>query len=80
MEKAELVTLKYSNQSLTQQTNQQEQDQNWINVSYHNKNTRESTTFKNMLYCKDPENLLKLEYSEEEFIKRLVGLNNLTNQ
>ena len=74
-DKAELVTLKYSSQTNLNQSNNQEQEQSWTNVTMIN--NPESNTYKNMLYCRDQDKYIKLDYSQEEFITKLVDINNL---
>ncbi len=76
-DKAELVTLKYSSQTNLNQSNNQEQEQSWTNVTYLNLNNPESNAYKNMLYCRDQDKYIKLDYSQEEFITKLVDINNL---
>ncbi len=78
-DKAELVTLKYSSQANLNQSNNQEQEQNWMNVSFLNLNNPESYSYRNMLYCRDQDKYIKLEYSQEDFISRLVDINNLSS-
>lgn len=75
IEKAELVTMKYSNQVKVAT----EPEQNWINLEYLNSNYSDALKVKDGLYCKNPENISKLNITNEEFISRLVDFN-LTNE
>ncbi len=60
-----------------QSTHTQEPEQNWIPLTY-NKNISQSAN--ESLYCKNEKNILKLDYTEEEFVKRLVeGVNTIPN-
>jgi hypothetical protein len=48
-----------------------------MNVSFLNINNSESDSYRNMLYCKDQDKYIKLDYSQQEFIAKLVDINNL---
>lgn len=74
-DKAELVTLKYSSQNASSITAQQELEQNWIPLSYLNLEDNNSTKMREMLYCKNLDNNLKIDCSQEEFINRLIDNN-----
>lgn len=71
LEKAELVTMKYSNNSNKAIT---EPEQNWIHLEYFDQSNLNSNRLKENLYCKNQENLIKLNLTNEEFISRLVDL------
>ncbi|CAF0804064.1 unnamed protein product [Brachionus calyciflorus] len=72
LEKAELVTMKYSNTTVK---TTQEPEQNWINLNYLNQENDESKKLKENLFCKKQDQIIKLNISNEEFISRLVDIN-----
>ena len=72
LEKAELVTMKYSSQI---NKSVQEPEQNWINLDYYQQENDIAKKLKQQLYCKQQDQIIKLEISDEEFISRLVDLN-----
>lgn len=72
LEKAELVTMKYSNYSNKPAV---EPEQNWTNLEYCDQNSHYSKRLKENLYCKNKQELVKLNITNEEFISRLVDLN-----
>ncbi|RNA10254.1 DNA-directed RNA polymerase III subunit RPC5 isoform X2 [Brachionus plicatilis] len=56
LEKAELVTMKYSNHP---HKGVSEPEQNWINLEYCDQNSLDSDQLKQNLYCKNQQNLVK---------------------
>ncbi len=70
-EKAELVTLKYSSAYASQV--KQEPEQNWIPVRFLNVNDTESECARRSLYCTKKETELKIPFSKEEFIQKLIN-------
>lgn len=56
-----------------QSSHTQEPEQNWIPLTF-NKNKNQDCCAP--LYCKNLEKKLKLDYTEEEFINRLIESNN----
>ena len=56
-----------------QSSHTQEPEQNWIPLTF-NKNKNQDCCAS--LYCKNQENKLKLDYTEEEFINRLIESSN----
>ena len=62
-DKAELVTLKYSSAYASHISNQ-EPEQNWIPLTYLNKNDENSSHLKNMLYCKSLEQCRQEHFSD----------------
>lgn len=78
-EKAELVTLKYSHPNLQQQQQaQKEQEENPILLQFHNLNEDNSQSLKTLLNCKAKSNRIEINSSEEEFIKKLVEIEDLS--
>lgn len=67
------MTLKYS--SHTNQHIKQEEEQNWIQLSFSNSNENDSSRVKDNLYCKKQNDVVKLDISNEEFILKLVDSN-----
>lgn len=71
-EKTELVTLKYSSAHASQAI-KKEPEQNWIPMQFANVNERSSAEKREALYCKEPEKSLKLNFTQDEFIQRLIN-------
>ena len=69
-DKAELVTLRYS--MTTQSSHTQEPEQNWIPLTFD----KHANSSKDKLLCQKVDNKLKLDYTDDEFIKRLVDNGN----
>lgn len=69
------MTLKYSSAQSANTSQQQETEQNWIPLAYLNQQDSNSSKLKEMLYCKNQTNELKIDYSQEEFINRLIDNN-----
>jgi hypothetical protein len=44
------------------------QDQNWIQLTFNNLNDPKSQTLKNLLYCTNKENELKVEMTNEQLM------------
>ena len=72
-DKAELVTLKYSSSYSSHTNIKQEPEQNWIPLDFLNTNDQNSSEIKKSLYCKSMENILKVEFNQDEFIQKLIN-------
>ncbi len=78
-EKAELVTLKYSHPNLQhQQQAQKEQEENPILLRFHNLNDENSKNLLSLLNCKAKSNRIEIDSTQEEFIKKLVEIEDLS--
>jgi len=75
--------LKYSNSNLQQQQQQQQQaqkdqDENPILLRFHNLNEENSENLKTLLNCKVKSNRIEIGSNEEDFIKKLVEIEDLS--
>ena len=64
-----MVTLKYSSSTAPSQSQEQEQ---WIPITYSNSKDQNSKALIQSLICKSQENKITFDYSQEEFINRLI--------